>query len=161
ACFVQRDNPQLTVECDRNGLCTDIDHPVVFAAPPVAPIAVGSTLALGFAIHSTVAGKVSVVSDHPEILDVQIASGQILVTARGAGSATLPAVDGDDTRASLALRSEAALIEFVFRTPAAVPGPVSSLTALIGSTDSIGVTYRSVSGQALSGRGSLAIEGSA
>jgi hypothetical protein len=104
----------------------------------------------------------TVESSDPAIAEVRVDPAGIHVTGRAAGVVKLTArgVATDEVLDEVEVEvADVAAIELHFRPAPGLDQPVAQLAALAGSTDALGIVYRSADGRALGGRGVFEVTG--
>lgn len=130
--------------------------------PGTPRLAAGTTASVGF---STVRSpdRLRIVSDDPTVLAVDGVTDAVQVAALAPGTATLSAesADGSAVLDEITVRVvEVARVEFHLRTPPIEPEPVERVAGLMGSSDSLRVSFLDADGRELAGHGRFSTTGS-
>jgi hypothetical protein len=142
-----------------DGDSVDEAEPFFLFERQVKRLAAGTDVAIPF---ETSASGYRVFSRDPAVVTAFVEADMVRLSGRAPGRTTLVAAAGGRILAQLALTVvEVEAVEFRFRTSPVAAEAIDDLAAMVDSSDSIRVIYRSADGEALSGRGSFSASGAA
>jgi hypothetical protein len=144
------------VECNLN-VCVTKDNPFAFLSVP--RFGVGTQVPILFVDHHSLQRSFEIVASDPSVEIVQD-NVSFAMRAHKAGSFVLTARN-TQTQAELAHipfdTAAVASIDFTLREAPLAPDPLTSIAALVGGTDSIGIAFRDGNGKDLAGFAPVAV----
>ena len=143
-------------ECGFN-VCVTKDNPFRFAVIP--RFGVATQVPVQFMAHHSLHGNFEIVANDPSI-ELVPESGGLVMRAHQAGTFVLTARN-TLTQTDLAHMqfdtADVASIGFTLRVAPVAPEPLTSLAALVGGTDSVGLAFRDGNGMELAGSAPVAV----